>query len=290
MGVIKVKRSEVLGMEVRLEQFNSGWDMINCSAKRPILPSFINEGDRRKPGTIESDHHFFGVRNFQEAEDLMLNGYQPVVEKMKENEKKFNISGQGKRYRPTTEVYGFAPVVPLALMGVPECMMNQKMTKIKAKVLNVYYDIGVTASYGAEKIAKAGNKLLGAIMELEMQGYRFNLYVAKSQCDGRGDSDGVDMTTFKIKDSNTPLDLKRMSFPLAHAAFFRVFCHDWYMRFPKAHYRWGLGRSITYDYNEKELADAFEELFGEKCVVFGASKLLDDSAEHIKKVLKGEME
>ena len=112
---------------------------------------------------------------------------------------KANVQGQGKRISFFNDVVGYAPIVPLALQGVPAAMQNAYMKPIKAKVLNVYYDMTASCGTKSEDIIEAGQKLLAAIMELEMQGYKFNLYAIQSYAGSRD----VDILCTKIKNSNT---------------------------------------------------------------------------------------
>ena len=264
------------GLRVNFERFNSPREMWDVSQTRPCVDSRFRE---EKLDSIESikryikeDPHFIGVDTFEEALNLLDYGYRPVVDAFK-SDGELTISGSDKRFRQTQEVQGFAPIVPLALMGVPNCMMNMRMRPIKGKVLNVIYDIGATAMVSADSVIKAGKALLKTLMLLEMKGYRFNLWATKSQT--RDGDDQVDMCLIKIKSSNTPLDLTRMSFPLAHPAFFRVFCWYWYAHKPEAKFRSGLGRSLSYVYPADKLNQFYSEILKEPCVFFSLKEILD---------------
>ena len=116
---------------------------------------------------------------------------------------------------------------------------------------------------------------------MTMQGYKFNLYAIQSYA---GSKD-VDILCTKIKNSNTPLDLKRISFSLTHTAYFRVIGFDWYSRCPKATYRGGYGHALGYDYDERQMAEGFKEIFGENAVVFSCSKVIKNNTEHLKEVM-----
>jgi hypothetical protein len=135
-----------------------------------------------------------------------------------------------------------------------------------------------------EQIIEAGQKLLAAIMELEMQGYKFNLYAIQTYWEDS--SKGADMLCTKIKSSNTPLDLKRISFPLTHTAYFRVIGFDWYSKTPKGVYRSCYGKALGYDFNEDQMQAGFKEIFGNNCVVFSCAKIIDQDKEHFKTVIE----
>lgn len=258
-----------------VEVFDSANEVVDVSARRQMTSSRFK--DMRNPSNI--DFGWTGVYSLGEALEIMKTGYQPTVDKMKTGIKA-NVQGQGKRISFFNDVVGYAPIVPLALQGVPTSMQNSYMKPIKAKVLNVYYDMTASWSTSKEAIIQAGQKLLAAIMELEMQGYKFNLYAIQSYYDN-----GCDMLCTKIKSSNTPLDLKRISFPLTHTAYFRVIGFDWYSKTPNGKYRDAYGQALSYSFDEKQMQEGFKEIFGSNCVVFSCAKVLKNETEHFKNVI-----
>lgn len=264
-------------LKANIECFNSAAEVVDTNRRRHITSSQFD--DMSNPSEI--DRNWTGVKSLKEAEELMRTGYQPTVEKLKSGTMKANLQGQGKRISFFNDVVGFAPVVPLALLGVPCSMQNTYIKPIKAKVLNVYYDMTANCSVSKESIIEAGQKLLSAIMELEMQGYKFNLYAIQSYAD----SQSADILCTKIKNSNTPLDLKRISFPLTHTAYFRVIGFDWYSKTPHGQHRGGYGHGLAYDYNEETMQAGFKEMFGQNCVVFSCAKVINKDTEHFKDVI-----
>lgn len=263
--------------KVCVECFDSANEVVQVSAKRKVTNSSFHNFDKG----YNVDEDWTGVKSFDEAKELMKTGYQPTVDKLKTGLGKVNLGGQGKRISFYNDVVGFQPIVPLALQGVPNCMTNSYMKPIKAKVLNIYYDMTSSAGTSKEKIIEAGQNLLAAIMELEMQGYKFNLYAIQSYADSRD----ADILCTKIKSSNTPLDLKRISFPLTHPAYFRVIGFDWYSKTPKGKYRAGYGCALGYDYNEKTMQNGFKEIFGNNCIVFTAANMLESDSDRFKNVI-----
>lgn len=264
---------KVKNVKFMVETFAGANEVVEVSRNRKITDSKFDDQRKR----VSPD--FTGVQNFDEALELMRTGYQPTVDKLKDI--KVNLQGQGKRVSFFNDIVGFAPVVPLAIMGVPTAMINTRMTPMKAKVVNIYYDMTASAFTDKDDIIKAGQKLLGGIMELEMQGYRFNLYAVQSY----SDESSADVLCVKIKDANMPMDLKRMSFPLTHTAFFRSIGFDWYTRTPKGKYRDGFGSGLSYKHDLDKLTEMFSELFNEKAVYMSCVKILKQDKEHIKEVL-----
>ena len=264
---VKAIKNENFNVEV----FDSANEVAEVSSRRTITSSSFT--DYSKSGSVDAD--WTGVKSLDEACQLLRDGYQPSVDKIKSG-LKANVTGQGKRISFFNDVVGYAPIVPLALQNVPASMQNSRMKPIKAKVLNVYYEMTCRWSTTTEQILEAGSKLLAALIELEMQGYKFNLYAIQDYYSG---GNGCDMLCTKIKSSNTQLDLKRTSFALTHLAYFRVIGFDWYSKTPNGHYRSSYGHALSYDFSNKQLNDAFVELFGKNCVVFSCSELIKDDKE-----------
>jgi len=270
------KQSPTLGNEkFNVELFDSGYEVVTISKDRQITDACF-----KNKRTQKLDKSWEGVSNWGEAEDLMANGYQPVVDKIKAM--KITAKRVGKRVQFKNEVVGYQPVVPLYLMGVPNNMINAKVKKIKTKVLNVYYNNGCSCDYSAEQLEEAGKKLLSAILELEMQGYRFNLNAVQVYYRRK---EGADVLAIKLKNSYTPVDLKRMSFQLVHPAFFRVIGFDWYSRTPRGTYRSGYGYPMDRDFNDEQVNKGFEEIFGQPCVVIQAQKIINADIPYLKELL-----
>lgn len=257
-----------------IERYESAMEVVEKCKSREITDSSFHDQSKAHFDSWE------GVKSYDEALDFMKNGYQPTVENMR-GVFKANRAGEGKRFAFQNNVQGFAPVVPLALKNVPNCMIDMRMRPIKAKVVDVYYDMTASCSTDSDDIIKAGQNILGSIIELETQGYRFNLYA----CQTYSTRQDCDMLVVKVKDATQPLDLKRISFPLTHTAFFRVIGFDWYSRVPGGRYRGGYGHGIAYDYNEDQLRKIAEQLFGKNAIYFSAAKILKKDKEHIKEVL-----
>lgn len=277
MSIIKDYKVRANGkaFKVHMEEFESAAEVVStCQSRKPTDILFH---DMEKKSDYDS---WEGVGSYQEALDLLRTGYQPTVEKMA-GIFKANKSGEAKRFSFMNNIQGFAPVVPLALKGVPNCMMDMRMKPIKAKVIDVYYDITASCGTDSDDIIRVGQTLLGSIIELEKQGYRFNLYAVQSYTD----KTSCDMLKVKVKSSGQPLDLKRISFPLTHTAFFRVIGFDWYSKVPGGKYRGGYGHALAYDYSDAQLQEIAKQAFGKTAIYLSAAKILREDKEHIKEVL-----
>lgn len=262
------KIPELNNSTFHFEFFNSAGEVVEKNRTRKITDSDFDDQHEKY-----HDIDWSGVSSFEEAEDLLKNGYQPSVEKLRAIEK-CELNGIKKRMSMINSIEGFQPIVPLAIMGVPNSMLNVSIKPIKSKVIDIYYDITVNCNIESKDLIQAGIKLLSALLKLEAEGYRFNIYAIQEYQDK--DSKLGHVLCVKVKDSNKPLDLKRLSYPLTHTSFFRVIGFDWYSRFPLGSYLSGYGRALGYDYNNDKINSAFKNIFGNNCVVISAKNIIVD--------------
>lgn len=259
------------GYKIMCERYNSAAEVVNDAKTRKITNSRFDNMAVNLGGKSSS---WCGVKNYEEALQLLSEGYQPVVEKLKV-EIKANVQGNAKRVSFTNDIVGYAPVVPLAIMGVPNAMINSHMTTIKTKVIDVYYDGTFYSGVKSDDILKTGAKLLSVIISLEQQGYRFNLYQAQGYADG----EDCDMLVVKIKDAAQPFDLKRVSFPMTHTAFFRVIGFDWYSKTPRGKFRFAYGNALVDEGRAKGKIDEIAKtMFGENAVYISGEQLRQEGS------------
>lgn len=273
--MIKEIRCKSLNINFVVESYNSAADVVKDCRTRKITDSSFNNMQVNLGGHSAS---WCGVESYDEALKFLEEGYQPTVDKLKSGIRA-SLQGTGKRISFNNDIVGYAPIVPLAIQGVPNSMINSRMKPIKAKVIDIYYNITASSGTSSESIIQAGVKMLSAIISLEQQGYRFNLYALQTYYD-RNDCYTLKV---KVKDAMQPIDLKRISFPLTHTGFFRVIGFDWYSKCPKAKYISFYGRGIDYDY---DMTNYVKELFGNNAVWFSSVKVIKKDEEYIKEVLQ----
>jgi hypothetical protein len=258
----RLKVSTKLG-KISYELFESCYECASTNDKRDITDSRFE--DKRR----HVDREFCGVSSFQEAQQLLQDGYEPNVEELKRELSQFTGTVVEKSKRKTTYV-GYRPNVPAAIQGLPKSMYNTEKRKTRVKVVNVVYDMTCACSTSTQQILKAGAKVISILQKLEAKGFRVNLFAAQSY----SDSDGADALLVKIKGANQPFNLKRMSFPLMHPAFFRVIGFDWYSRCPEAEFRYGYGHALKYEHSQKDIEDMYSYLLNEPCFCCNCVDLL----------------
>lgn len=267
----KVKKGNK-DIKIMIESYDNTQVMVRDLKTRPITNSSFKDMSKEKLGKWE------GVKNYNECLEYLQNGYQPTVDELRSS-MKANVKGTSKRISFNNNIVGGSPIVPLALMNVPNCMIDTRIKPIKAKVLDVYYDITCSCGTSSKNIIEAGQKLLGTILKLEQEGYKFNLYAVQTY----SDYESCDILTIKVKSSNQPLDLKRMSYTLTHTSFFRVLGFDWYSKTPKGTYRFGYGCNISskFDFNGKKVNEFMKQIFGNNSLFISAT-IMNEKFEHNK--------
>ena len=273
MSMIRTYQSKFFGGHLNVEIYGNAQEVVKDLEVR----------EKHKDAGFKDDpfenRGFVGATK-DETYTMLREGYQPVVDSLKT---KIKACATTKRFKSYNDVVGFQPIVPNAIMGLPKSMINSSMKPIKTKVIDVYYEMTCAAFTKSADLIKAGQKMLGAIMELEAQGYRFNLYCTQGYY---SPTEGCDMLCVKIKSANQPMDLKRMSFPLTHTAFFRGIGFDWYSKFPKATYRVGYGRAIAYSKSQSEIQEEYRKIFGKSAIYFAAKTIIEEDDKADKYIME----
>ena len=276
--VVDVSSGRKKGMKVMVESYGSAMEVVEDCRKRRITDGCFRDMSTESMGSFE------GVDSYDEALDYLHNGYQPTVDRLR-SAVNAKIYGTDKRMTFNNNIIGYAPVVPLVLKGVPNCMIDTQMKPIKTKVIDIYYDVTCSCATDSDEIIRNGQKVLGAIIELEKQGYRINLYAVQTYAEGLRD---VDVLTVKLKSSTQPLDLRRISFPLTHTAFFRVIGFDWYSKTPKGKYRSGYGRALSYNLDKVQAKEFARQVWGDNAIYIAGKEIMHHNEEYIKEVFLNE--
>lgn len=202
------------------------------------------------------------------AESALIHGIERGMDSFKQtmNARRSNTT----KITCRDDVVGFAPIVPMYLMGLPKDMLCDFRRTVKSKVVDLYIDSRVSGGASASKYEKCGNKILSAIIELEQQGYRVRVNVVKIAIIGSK----CDIMVLPIKNEYQPLDLRRFTFPLLSVAFNRRIAWKWNETSTNVQIN-DSGYSSYFDLNDNNVKD-LRHLFGE-----GAVFLRVEDAMHI---------
>jgi hypothetical protein len=241
-------------MEYIGENFTSLDELIRVIANRPKNKVMRNENSSEK-----GSYDFTGTHSYKEAIELMKNGYNEPLEKIKKGVAKNlkNVSMQKTSVK--NDIVGYAPCVPNAILGIPQSMINKEVIAKKSKIVTIVYDVSGACSLEKDEFIDAGIAVLTIINTLEASGYRVSLKVAFDN--SSGNSQKV-FSTVNLKDWRQPLDLKKMTFPLCHPSMLRRIAFKWLETFPKLtddYFPFGYGKADStrksYTEMEKELRD-----------------------------------
>lgn len=264
---------------VNVEIFNSTIECVEKSKIRTITDSNFDNIEHR---SMRLDWE--GVSSYKEALELMHDGYDKEVSEMKKIISKCENLKYEKRTTSKNDVCGFAPIVPLALLRVPNAMINTYFKPVKSRIISIYYDMSVNCGYSADDIISHGKKIVEAVIKLEHMGYRVELNSVQTY----NDEKSGDFLIVNVKKANQPLDLRRISFSIIHPAMFRVIGFDWYSKFPKGKYRYGLGSSILSNLKGiEEVNKLMSEIVGTDAIFLSGEYISKHDVDYIVKQLEG---
>lgn len=260
-------------VSVHAEIYNS----VRCLEEDCNTRSVHIDDYRLNNSDIHKDWH--GVDSYEEAVQYLRDGYSPVVESLKTTLKRSD--NQEKTYRSFNNICGYVPVVPLALKNIPTNMVDMDRNVPKDKVIDIYYDITANCDKEVEQFLKAGEALLSVLIGLEQSGYRFNLYAVQSY----NNDTKTDLLCVKVKSSDRPLDIKRMSFALIHPSFFRVIGFTWESQSPVTRYvGFGRGTALRHAHSKESISKIIQSTFGDNAHYISGALLIENGydKEYIK--------
>ena len=208
-----------------------------------------------------------GTETYAEALDLIRNGGEEPLKELKEAIKSVGIKTNvtTEKVRPRTSVVGYAPHVPNAIRGIPESMIGTERVPQKVKAITIIYSSDANGGLSQRDFFDAGAVILKIINDLELNGYRVRLLheFCAAQC---GSETIVGRVT--LKDWRQPIDLKKLTFPLANAAMIRRFGFRFTEVIPGIKGSWAGGSGGALNSKMK---------YNEVCEEFRKNKLLNDN-------------
>ena len=240
-------------MKINYEKFDSIDNFMKVIESRP-KNEIMKSANASREGSIS----FTGTKNYEEALDLLKNGYEKPLEKIKNEVKDLKISQNRPRRTPHNAVVGFVPNVPNYLLGVPEQMITVHQVPQKVKAISITYFIGNNCRVTAKDLEDCGIKMLNVINQLELSGVRVNLDIGIMCTQAHNE---WQIATVNVKDYKEQLDIKKLCFPIAHPSMFRRFGFAWLERSTdmQADFSMGYGHSATATNEDKISKMLFKE-------------------------------
>jgi hypothetical protein len=220
-------------------EFNSISEFYKYISTTPVNNAF--KGKRLE--SIDRDFNFTGTHSFDEAVDLLKNGWSEesakLTNKIKALEKSVKPSTKGKNFY---SVSGYQAIVPLYIQGDPQCMMSRKQVATKQKVVTIDKCITYNCDVSKETIEDESIKALMVIKKFEAMQYRVNLNIIfAAHCGNKSF-----VVKVKVKDANERLNISKVAFPLVNPSMLRRL----FFRFEEVHptitsdFTWAYGHPI----------------------------------------------
>lgn len=188
----------------------------------------------RKPNTAfsglslnsETPFHkaWYGTTSFDAANKIMSKGYKDGCKDLLSCKDGIKIMNEDIKIHTIKNYAGFAPCVPAALMGIPKSMYQKKRNIVKNPVINLYFDSGVSADVGTDKMILGGKNLYSLCKYLDSRNIRVNLFIfigvwIKANKHA--------FLSIKVKNSDMPINPQLISYPVIHPSFFRRHVFKW---------------------------------------------------------------
>jgi hypothetical protein len=223
----------------RFESLNGFLKAINSRKEQPH--------GHKKTGSEVKDYNFTGTNDYKEAEILLQKGWETPLPEFKKT--LGEATSHAPRNKLRTNLAGFMPCVPNAIIGRPDSMFYIKKTMEKVKAITIVYSPAVNCGIDVESVIQAGANLLSAIAYIENnKGVRVNLDVCSKSSIDIHDSQDISICVINIKKATEKLEIKKVCFPLAHPSWQRRFGFKWLETLDKTRGSWhGYGRTIDLD-------------------------------------------
>lgn len=184
--------------------------------------------------TTDNDSDWRGAKNYDEARQKTLYGCSDDIPKIRKTLKTMQKNAPTREYQLQENIQGFVPIVPNALLGLPNSMLDLRLKPKKQKIVSFYIDTAVPSYVSTEEYKQHGIEVLNLLLNLEKQGYRVRLSLLSLFCQDRECNSCAYGFSLPVKNENQPLDLKRVAYPVLSTGFERYCCFDWYERLPGA--------------------------------------------------------
>lgn len=218
-------------MNVVYEEFNDIDELLKTLSTRPN-----NIIMRDSHSSEKKEDSFSKTKSYEEATDLLKNGYTDILEDVKSavrRNNKFIYQYQDRQRKVKNMPIGFIPNVPNALQNKPDAMINIIHKPKKRKTINIIYAMSGSCSESADVFIKAGAALVSALNLIEISGIQTRLsvsFMASESSYGffdfysrktRDEDKQFIFPILRIKNYGERFNLTKICFPMAHPSMFR---------------------------------------------------------------------
>lgn len=211
-------KTEQINEKTEVIEFNSLAEFYDYLCVTPFNDAFR----WAEHSSVSGSQRFTKTKNFEEAVNLFKSGWSDMasnlVQKLKISESKTENIPKSKN---KLDVCGYQAIVPLYLQGVPNNMVNKKMTPIKQKVITINKSIDYNGGVSANEIIDESIKAMQIIKKLEAQGYRCNLNIVLGSSAGWSKNAKGFFVKIRIKSASEKMNVSKLAFPLVHPSMLR---------------------------------------------------------------------
>lgn len=249
---MKVDRIEYNSTDIDVISYKSIQEFYNYLINTPINKSFRWEELK----SVKNDYSFTGTNSFDDAVDLLKNGYKDGSSKLQKRLKVEETKMATITKRKTVYgVQGYQPCVPLYLNGVPTNMITTVNKPVKQKIVILNKDVSYNALFLKDEIEEESIKAFRIIRKLESQGYRCELNVVLGTSERFKSNTRAFACRVRIKSADERLNISKMAFPLIHPSMLRRL----YFRFIEVYPE--VTKQFTSGYGVPIKADVLRELY-----------------------------
>lgn len=239
--------------------------------------------------TIMNNHDasWVGVRSVEEAKKLFLEGWEQPLERMKvQIDRELNTLENKKRAKAFNNVCGYVPVIPNALMRLPNAMIDTRVDKVASKVLRFCISIDRACGCDTDMIMNQMSKQLAYIASLERSGrYRCRIEVFFTAFGGlnRNGSKYSTSCSVLVKSENQLFDTKRLCYPVINPSMLRLLMFGWNESLPLRHMDYEVGGyGTSFEHWDSTSKEAFINAINEN----GEKIICLDLKSNIEEVLR----
>lgn len=243
------------GKDIFITEYPSISDFITDINSLPVNQFYKSrEKDLSSQREDLDDKGWYASRNYKEASELLIHGWDSAAEKMANKVKLTSgVSSSVRSSKPAYGVVGSQASVPRYLQGIPTNMVSRQMTYSKQKVVTITKGISYSGWWSSEAILRESIKALQIIQSMENAGQRVRLNVMIATSKGGKTA----ICKVCVKQPDQRMNISKMAFALAHPAMLRRFFFKWIETDPSVDFDLGsaYGTPSTLEIKNKAMAD-----------------------------------
>ena len=167
----------------RIEHFKSIYEFESALKSRPI-----NSAIKDVYSSHTDNIQWFQTKNYEEADDLLLNGWNAKIDELKGTLEKFSRKVIVQQRITENNVVGFMPNVPRAIKGYPDSMFSHReVNKTETRnTIHIIYSMSTNSGTSGSQLLQAGLAILKIAMILDKSNIRtkIDLVPFESYCGG----------------------------------------------------------------------------------------------------------